>query len=79
MEVSRNQQPSPLLVVGLDRKVRLLCRKTATKADGKPVIKIGMCFGYWPCLKAPYVQISIGTQVIDLWYGMPSYKKQPNV
>ena len=34
----------------------------------------GFRFGYWPCLKAPYVQIVFAGYRCDLWWGLPSYK-----
>lgn len=57
------------------RKLRLLLRPTVKNKDEQKVIRIGACFGYWPCLKAPYLQLSLGIYIVDLWYGAPSYNK----
>lgn len=35
-----------------------------------------LAFGWWPCLRAPFVQLSIGHMMWDVWYGDPSYKDQ---
>jgi hypothetical protein len=34
----------------------------------------GFRFGYWPCLKSPYIQIVIFGYRCDFWYGLPSYR-----
>lgn len=59
----------------MKHRVRLMVRQTAKRADGVPVVKIGVCFGYWPCLNAPYLQVCIGTKIVELWFGLPSHKQ----
>lgn len=39
----------------------------------------GFRFGYWPCLRAPYLQLALGTRRVDIWYGDPSYKHPVDV
>ena len=63
------------LSVRPERRFRLVWRYTNKSVDGIGVIKIGVCCGYWPCLKAPYLQFSIGIRILDLWYGYESYRK----
>lgn len=53
-------------------------RRTRKREDGKQIIRVGVCFGYWPCQKAPYVQFSLWTYIIDLWYGLPSHRMEEN-
>lgn len=43
---------------------------------GRTSIGFGFRFGYWPCLKAPYLQIAFACWRFDLWHGLPSYKYQ---
>ena len=42
---------------------------------GEPHVALGARIGYWPCLKAPYVQASFFLWRIEVWYGYPSYWK----
>lgn len=35
---------------------------------------LGMRVGYWPCLKAPFVQLALGTFLFDVWFGYSSYE-----
>lgn len=37
--------------------------------------RIGIDFGFWPCLGGPYVRLAVGMIVIELWHGVGSYKK----
>ncbi len=37
-------------------------------------ISFGFRVGYWPCLKAPYIQIVLAGWRCDFWYGLPSYR-----
>jgi hypothetical protein len=56
-------------------KIRYSIRNTlARKDNGRSVFRVGVCFGYWPCLKAPFIQISVGKKTIDVWLGLPSYR-----
>lgn len=48
-------------------------RRTASNARGEHVWLLRLGLGYWPCLKAPFLQLGIGTHLIDVWYGLPSY------
>jgi len=33
----------------------------------------GIRVGYWPCLKAPFVQVALFRWRIEVWYGLLSY------
>lgn len=35
----------------------------------------GARVGYWPCLRAPFIEVSIGKHRFAVWYGLPSYLK----
>lgn len=39
-------------------------------------VSFGFRLGYWPCLKAPYVQIVFAGYRCDFWWGLPSYKRK---
>lgn len=41
----------------------------------KEAYMLGIKIGYWPCLKAPFVQWTMWQHRIDIWYGLPSYKR----
>ncbi len=56
-----------------NRRIRFLLR-TTKKNNNKHVLRFGFCFGYWPCLRSPYLQLSIGIYIFELWYGYCSYK-----
>lgn len=58
------------------RRLRKGVRKTTTSPEGQHVQSAGVRVGYWPCLKAPFVQIAVGNRVIDIWYGGPTRKTQ---
>lgn len=54
---------------------RAMIRRTARRpSDGRPSIKLGLAAGYWPCLRAPYLQIYMGTVILDLWFGLKGNK-----
>lgn len=43
------------------------------RADGANQLAIGLRVGYWPCLRAPYVQVVFACWRIEIWFGLPSY------
>lgn len=36
----------------------------------------GVRFGYWPCLSAPFLDVSWGKWRVRVWHGACSYKAQ---
>ena len=61
------------------RRLRWSARPGTEKRgeDGRvlAVRAFGVKLGYWPCLKAPFVEVAFGRRRYDLWYGLPSYKQ----
>ena len=55
-----------------ERRWRYQIRHTARNDEGKSVIGFGLRVGYWPCLRAPFLQISMGVYNLDIWWGGPS-------
>jgi hypothetical protein len=51
------------------RLFRCKCRRHRRSYEGRSAYSIGLRVGYWPCLKAPFVQISALFWVIELWHG----------
>ena len=51
-------------------KFRKQVRLSAKSRDGRHALSFGMRFGYWPCLKAPFVQLAVGPYLVDLWFGL---------
>lgn len=56
-------------------RLRALVRDNARRADGNRILKIGISFGYWPCLRAPFIQFNVGVKTVDVWFGLPSNKE----
>lgn len=57
-------------------RLRKAHRRTATKpGTDRHVLGFGARLGYWPCLRAPFVQVSIGSHIFEAWFGLPSYKE----
>ena len=49
---------------------------TMTASDGS-VIRVrsfGVRVGYWPCLRGPYLELSVNTRRLDIWFGLASYR-----
>jgi hypothetical protein len=42
-------------------------------AEGHYALAYGLRLGYWPCLKAPYIQVAFHRWRIEVWLGLPSY------
>lgn len=61
-------QPDDLM-----RKFRLGVRPSRSREDGARSFRVGLNFGYWPCLGGPFVQIYTGFWAIGLWWGTASY------
>lgn len=55
------------------RRLRWGVRPTYTKRPLQ-VRKYGLTFGYWPCLRAPFVSVALGRRYFDVWFGLPSYR-----
>lgn len=58
----------------MDRKLRCQWRENRKAIDNTFVFSIGFRFGYWPCLKAPFIQFHLLFWVFEVWYGSVSYK-----
>jgi hypothetical protein len=54
-------------------KLRVMIRNSI-RGDAGYAVGYGLKFGYWPCLRAPFVQVSFNRWVFEIWYGLPSYK-----
>lgn len=44
---------------------------------GRHVIALGIRFGYWPCLRAPFVTLTLLRWHLDVWFGLPSNQPSP--
>ena len=56
------------------RKLRATIRNS-TLGNAEYAIGYGLKLGYWRCLQAPFVQIDFHRWLIEVWYGLPSYKE----
>lgn len=57
------------------KALRCMVRDAKRSPDNRQQWSLGLRIGYWPCLRGPYVQVAVLCWVVDLWYGLPSYKK----
>lgn len=53
---------------------RMMLRRNRVSLDGTFAVGFGFRFGYWPCLKAPYLQLAFAIWRADFWIGLPSYQ-----
>ena len=53
---------------------RVMLTDNKRSPEGVRVFAIGVRVGYWPCLKAPFITLSLGVKHLDLWCGYPSYQ-----
>jgi cytochrome c biogenesis protein CcdA len=58
------------------RRLRFGHRLTVTNGRGAHVLMLRFGIGWWPCLRAPFIQITFGIHQLETWYGPPSYLKQ---
>lgn len=49
------------------RRLQSNARPLRKSKEGKTAWAVGVRFGYWPCMKAPFVQITTGHRVRSLW------------
>ena len=42
-------------------------RLNAQSIEGKPITAFGLRFGYWPCKKAPFIQMGLGKNTYEIW------------
>ncbi len=57
------------------RGFRFSCRAATRSPEGRPVLAFGLRVGYWPCLRAPFLELAVGRWRLDFWHGLPSYAK----
>lgn len=57
------------------RRFRIQVRHLPAAAWGAQSIGFGLKFGYWPCLKAPYIQIAFLFWRVEIWHGLPAESK----
>ena len=53
-------------------RLRAMVRKS-TRGEPGYALGYGLRVGYWPCLRAPYVQVALHHWRVEVWYGLPSY------
>lgn len=57
----------------MSRRLRFMARRTKQQPiTDRHVIAFGVRVGYWPCLRAPFISLSVGTWQFDLWHGLRS-------
>ncbi len=55
-------------------KLRWQIRPLRRSPGGVPMLAFGVRVGYWPCLKAPFVQVVFAKWRAEVWFGLPTYK-----
>jgi hypothetical protein len=58
------------------RGFHFMKRKSKTNDKGQHAVNLGVKIGYWPCLKAVFISVTVAHCVLDFWYGDESYKKE---
>lgn len=61
------------------RRFRYQLERTKRSPQGTHAHGYGLRVGYWPCLKAPYVQVALAIWRLDVWHGLPSYRTEEKV
>jgi hypothetical protein len=56
------------------RTLRVQLERTKRSPQGTHALGFGIRLGYWPCLRAPYVQFAFAIWRLDVWHGLPSYR-----
>lgn len=56
------------------RRLHLTYRKFRASPEGTPGFAIGVRVGYWPCMKAPFLQLSVGFGRVEIFHGQDGYK-----
>jgi len=59
------------------KRFRFMMSRAKKSPTGKHLFRIGIAAGCWPCLQGPFVQLFVGFLLIDAWFGLESYKKEP--
>lgn len=54
------------------RKFRWVCRPLSRSPDNRPMFALGARIGYWPCLFAPFIQVTFWRWHFEAWHGLPS-------
>lgn len=58
------------------RKLRCQLHPTKKNETGRRAFGLGFRIGYWPCMKAFYVQFALGPWRVDVWHGMASKERE---
>lgn len=54
----------------MSKRLRTQVRDLKISPEGKRSFGFGFRFGYWPCVKAPYIQVTALFWRADVWYGL---------
>jgi hypothetical protein len=49
------------------RRFKYQKRLNHQSIEGKPITALGIRFGYWPCVKAPFVQVGLFKNTHEVW------------
>jgi hypothetical protein len=52
------------------RSWHLQVRRNKAAFDGRVALGFGLRAGYWPCLRAPFVQLQFFRWNVSLWHGV---------
>jgi hypothetical protein len=55
------------------RKLHIMVRASA-RGDAGSAICFGLKVGFWPCLQAPFIQFAFHRWILEVWFGLPSYR-----
>lgn len=52
-------------------------RRLRRSTDGQQAVALGLRAGYWPCLKAPFVQATVGPYIASVWLSSQTWDCVP--
>lgn len=56
------------------RRPHFQIRRNKRSPKNVPVTAFGLRVGYWPCIRAPFIQLGLLYWQFEAWFGLPSYQ-----
>lgn len=52
-------------------------RRLRAAPDGRTTWAVGLRLGFWPCLKAPFIQVTLGHRIASFWVSSMAWDGVP--
>lgn len=56
-------------ILANEQRILRWTRRPAFSQNGMQVLGYGFRFGYWPCYKAPFIEVALHKSRYQLWWG----------